>query len=35
MEYFMQHPGEVVDRTSLAEHAWEQGGAWTNTIDVH
>ena len=22
MEYFMQHPGEVVDRTSLAEHVW-------------
>lgn len=36
MEYFMQHPGEVVDRTSLAEHAWgSKGGAWTNTIDVH
>ncbi len=36
LEYFMQHPGEVLSRTRIYEHVWnEQMDALSNVIDVH
>jgi len=36
LEYMMQHPGEVLSRTRIYEHVWnEQMEAMSNVIDVH
>lgn len=36
LEYLMQHPGEVLSRTRIYEHVWnEQMEAMSNVIDVH
>jgi two-component system OmpR family response regulator len=36
LEYLMRHAGEVVTRTKLAEHVWEQSfDPLSNVIDVH
>ena len=36
LEYLMQHPGEVLSRTRIYEHVWnEQLEAMSNVIDVH
>jgi DNA-binding response OmpR family regulator len=36
LEYFMQHPGEVLSRTRIYEHVWnEQMEVMSNVIDVH
>jgi len=36
LEYLMQHPGEVLSRTRIYEHVWnEQMEVMSNTIDVH
>jgi DNA-binding response OmpR family regulator len=36
LEYFMQHPGEVLSRTRIYEHVWnEQLDILSNVIDVH
>jgi DNA-binding response OmpR family regulator len=35
LEYLMRHPGEVISRTRLAEHAWDENfDAFSNVIDV-
>src|SRR5262245_51640531 len=36
LDYLMRHAGEVVTRTSLSEHVWEQSfDPLSNVIDVH
>lgn len=36
LEYFMLHAGEVVTRTMLSEHVWDEHfDTFTNVIDVH
>jgi DNA-binding response OmpR family regulator len=36
LEFFMQHPGEVLSRTRIYEHVWnEQMESLSNVIDVH
>jgi DNA-binding response OmpR family regulator len=36
LEYLMEHPGEVLSRTRIYEHVWnEQMEALSNVIDVH
>ena len=36
LEYLMQHPGEVLSRTRIYEHVWdEQMEVMSNVIDVH
>jgi two-component system OmpR family response regulator len=36
LEYLMQHPGEVLSRTRIYEHVWnEQMEIMSNVIDVH
>jgi DNA-binding response OmpR family regulator len=36
LEYLMRHAGEVVTRTALSEHVWEQSfDPLSNVIDVH
>ncbi len=36
LEFFMQHPGEVLTRTRMYEHVWnEQSEGMSNVIDVH
>jgi DNA-binding response OmpR family regulator len=36
LEYFLQHPGEVLSRTRIYEHVWnEQMDLLSNVIDVH
>ena len=35
LEYLLRHPGEVISRTRLAEHAWDENfDAFSNVIDV-
>ncbi len=36
LEFFLRHPNQVVTRTTLAEHVWEQDfDPISNVIDVH
>jgi DNA-binding response OmpR family regulator len=36
LEYLMRHPGEVISRTRLYEHVWEeQMEVMSNVVDVH
>ncbi len=36
LEFFLRHPNQVVTRTMLAEHVWEQDfDPISNVIDVH
>lgn len=36
LEYFMRHPGEVLTRTKLSEHVWDNDfDTYTNVIDVY
>ena len=36
LEYFLRHPGEVLSRARLIEHAWDFGfDADSNIVDVH
>ena len=36
LEYFMLHPGQVVTRTMISEHVWnEDFDSFTNVIDVY
>jgi len=35
LEYFLRHPGEVITRTQLAEHVWDENfDSFSNVIDV-
>ena len=31
----MRHPGEVLSRTYLLDHVWEQGSGDSNVVDVY
>jgi DNA-binding response OmpR family regulator len=36
LQYFMRHPGEVVTRTMLLEHCWDESyDGLSNLVDVH
>jgi len=36
LEYFMLHPDEVITRTMISEHVWEEDfDSFTNVIDVY
>jgi heavy metal response regulator len=36
LEYFMRHPGEVLTRTMISEHVWdEEFDSFSNIIDVY
>ncbi|MDW7710111.1 MAG: response regulator transcription factor [Deferrisomatales bacterium] len=36
LEYFLRHPGQVLTRTMISEHVWDQSfDSYTNVIDVY
>jgi heavy metal response regulator len=36
LEYLMRHPGQVLTRTMISEHVWDQSfDSYTNVIDVY
>jgi heavy metal response regulator len=36
LEYFVRHPGQVLTRTMISEHVWDQTfDSYTNVIDVY
>ncbi|MBI5018294.1 MAG: response regulator transcription factor [Deltaproteobacteria bacterium] len=36
LEYMMRHPGQVLTRTMISEHVWDQSfDSYTNVIDVY
>jgi heavy metal response regulator len=36
LEYMMRHPGQVLTRTRISEHVWDQSfDSYTNVIDVY